>query len=133
MAYQLSASYYVRYNESKPPLPYTPGQEFCVHLHTPPAPATGEVVESVRMRDQHSAQLVIICVIDETSDISGSIPADQNLVIKLYNPLCFDHDQDDVNPFHYTDLAYSLETAVYQLLYSLEETIISRYCEVFYT
>ncbi|QSS66408.1 hypothetical protein I7I51_07265 [Histoplasma capsulatum] len=46
MAYQLSASYCVRYNESKPPLAYTPGQEVRIHLHTPPAPATVEVILS---------------------------------------------------------------------------------------
>ncbi|EEH19028.2 hypothetical protein PABG_01347 [Paracoccidioides brasiliensis Pb03] len=133
MTYQLSASYCARYNKSKPPLPYFPGQEFCIHPHTPPAPATGEVVLSyeghreresthpvdrcilhpplpgltgkgtirlkvvgpVRIGDQHSAQLVTVHMVDETPDISDSIPTDKYLVAKLYDPLYFDHEQDD--------------------------------------
>ncbi|EEH33783.2 hypothetical protein PAAG_04832 [Paracoccidioides lutzii Pb01] len=153
MTYQLSASYCARYNMSKPPLPYFPGQEFCIHPHTPPAPATGEVVLSyegasekrkyascgslvaylshpplpgltgkctirlkvvgpVRIGDQHSAQLVTVHMY---------------LLAKLYDPLSFDHEQDDVDPFRYTDLAYSHETAAYRLLCPLEGTVIPRY------
>ncbi|KAG5294647.1 PKc-like superfamily domain-containing protein [Histoplasma ohiense] len=165
MTYQLSASYCARYNQSKPPLPYFLGQEFRIHPHTPPSPATGEVVLSyeghreretthpvdrcilhpplpgltgkgtirlkvvghVRIGDQHSAQLVTVHLVDKTLDISDSIPTDKYLVAKLYDPLYFDHEQDDVDPFRYTDLAYSHETAAYRLLYPLEGTVIPRY------
>ncbi|KMW67946.1 hypothetical protein BDDG_12462 [Blastomyces dermatitidis ATCC 18188] len=169
MTYQLSASYCSRYNKSKPPLPYFPGQEFCIHSHTPSSPATCEivlsyeghreretmhsvdrcilhpplpgltgkstirlkVVEPIRIGDQHSAQLVTVHMINKTLDISDSISTDKYLVAKLYDPLYFDYEQDDVNSFHYTDLAYSHETAAYRLLYPLEGTIISRYYESF--
>ncbi|EGC44977.1 conserved hypothetical protein [Histoplasma capsulatum var. duboisii H88] len=165
MTYQLSASYCARYNESKPPLPYFPGQEFCIHPHTPPAPTTGEVmlsyedhreresmhpvdrcilhpplpgltgkgtirlkiVEPVRIGDQQSAQLVTVHMVDKTPDISDLIPTDKHLVAKFYDPLYFDHEQDDADPFRYTDLAYSHETTAYQLLYPLQGTIIPRY------
>ncbi|OJD28457.1 hypothetical protein ACJ73_00144 [Blastomyces percursus] len=165
MTYQLSASYCARYNKPKPPLTYFPRQEFCIHPHTPPPPATGEVVLSyevhreretthpvdrcilhlplpgltgkgtirlkvvgpVRIGDQHSAQLVTVRIVDKTLDISDSIPTDKYLVAKLYDPLYFDHEQDDLDPFRYTDLAYSHETAAYRQLYPLEGTVIPRY------
>ncbi|EEH47849.2 uncharacterized protein PADG_03933 [Paracoccidioides brasiliensis Pb18] len=144
MTYQLSASYCARYNKSKPPLSYFPGQEFCIHPHTPPAPANrlrssylmrgigkGKVrilfVGPVRIGDQHSAQLVTVYMVDKTPDILDSIPTDKYLVAKLCDPLYFDHEQDDVDPFRYTDLAYSHETAAYRLLYPLEGTVIPKY------
>ncbi|OJD12221.1 hypothetical protein AJ78_07146 [Emergomyces pasteurianus Ep9510] len=169
MTYQLSASYCARYIKFKPPLPYSPGQEFCIHPHTSPAPATGEVILSyegrreretmhpvdrcilhpplpgltgkgtirlkvatpVRIGDQHSSQLVTVRVVDKTPDISDSIPIDKYLVAKLYDPLYFDHEQDDVDPVRYTDLAYSHETAGYRLLYPLQGIAIPRYYESF--
>ncbi|ODH20502.1 hypothetical protein ACO22_05865 [Paracoccidioides brasiliensis] len=102
-------------------------------LHPPLPGLTGKgtirlkVDGPVRTGDQHSAQLVTVHMVDKTPEISDSIPTDKYLVAKLYDPLYFDHEQDDVDPFRYTDLAYSHETAAYRLLCPLEGTVIPRY------
>ncbi|ODH45038.1 hypothetical protein ACO22_00430 [Paracoccidioides brasiliensis] len=102
-------------------------------LHLPLPGLTGKgtirlkVDGPVRTGDQHSAQLVTVHMVDKTPEISDSIPTDKYLVAKLYDPLYFDHEQDDVDPFRYTDLAYSHETAAYRLLYPLEGTVIPKY------
>ncbi|ODH50720.1 hypothetical protein GX48_03228 [Paracoccidioides brasiliensis] len=102
-------------------------------LHPPLPGLTGKgtirlkVDGPVRTGDQHSAQLVTVHMVDKAPEISDSIPTDKYLVAKLYDPLYFDHEQDDVDPFRYTDLAYSHETAAYRLLYPLEGTVIPKY------
>ncbi|KGY15826.1 hypothetical protein PABG_11062 [Paracoccidioides brasiliensis Pb03] len=102
-------------------------------LHPPLPGLTGKgtirlkVGGPVRTGDQHSAQLGTVHMVDKTPEISDSIPTDKYPVAKLYDPLYFDHEQDDMDPFRYTDLAYSHETAAYRLLCPLEGTVIPRY------
>ena len=53
--------------------------------------------------------------------------SDVQLIAKFYNPLYFDHKQDDADPFLCTDHDYSHETAVCKALYQLQGTIIPRF------
>ncbi|MCJ1260007.1 hypothetical protein MMC24_007847 [Lignoscripta atroalba] len=49
------------------------------------------------------------------------------LLAKFYDPLYYDHDQDDVDPFLCVDRDYSHETAAYTALAKLQGKVIPKY------
>lgn len=89
-----------------------------------------EIVDFVRAGDQHSAQLFTDRVLSSSS-ITQKLPSgadsDELLVAKLYDPLYFDHEQDDADPFMCVDLAYRRETAAYTKLQSFQGGVIPRF------
>ena len=97
-----------------PPLPGKDGQ----------VTAELQIIRPIRVEDNHSAQVVIIRVQSSSSDI---LPRDIDLVAKIYDPLYFDHEQDDADPFICVDHAYSRETAAYTTLKRLQGGIIPKY------
>ncbi|OAX78680.1 hypothetical protein ACJ72_07011 [Emergomyces africanus] len=66
-----------------------------------------EIIDAIRASDNQSAKLVVVLV-----------KADMKLLIlaKIYDPLYYDHEQDDADPFLCVDRDYSPETAVYNAL-----------------
>jgi hypothetical protein len=71
-----------------------------------------EIVKPVRTGDQYGAQLLPIRVLTSTHDL----PSDTDLLAKLYDPLYFDHEQDEADPFLCIDRSYTHESAVYTKL-----------------
>ncbi len=61
------------------------------------------------------------------SSSTDKLPRDTDLVAKIYDPLYWDHDQDDADPFLCVDRAYSCETAAYTALSKLQGKTIPRY------
>ncbi|KAK9235011.1 hypothetical protein V1525DRAFT_411229 [Lipomyces kononenkoae] len=152
MTYPLSDSFCTRFKIPKLFLPYYPGQQFTVVSHDPPEPTTYitrereskhplercilhpplpgsigattvylRIVESVRLGDNYNAQVAKVqveCVIPHES---SSPPQ------KFYDPLYFDHEQDDVDPFLCVDRHYSHEVAAYNALSDLHGSTIPRY------
>jgi serine/threonine protein kinase len=82
-----------------------------------------EIVRLVRVGDQHGAQLLVVRVLTSTHEL----PSDTDLVAKLYDPLYFDHEQDDTDPFLYIDRAYRHESAVYTKLADFQGSTIPKY------
>jgi serine/threonine protein kinase len=115
-----------RERESKHPL------ERCL-LHPPLQGSTGsttmrvKILGTVRAGDGHSAQLVTIQAFYIDRKMINAPPSDVHLIAKFYDPLYFDHEQDDVDPFLCTDHDYSHETAVYKALCQFQGTIIPRF------
>ncbi len=54
-------------------------------------------------------------------------PPGERIVAKIYDPLYYDHEQDDVDPFVASDLAYAAETAAYETLTRLHGSVVPRY------
>lgn len=112
--------------ESKHPL------ERCL-LH-PPLPGSDrphtvlmELTGTIRIGDNQSAQLAAVQVLNVTPTTTHGLLTNQTLVAKLYDPLYFDHDQDDADPFLCVDRDYSRETATYTALSKLQGTVIPKY------
>ncbi len=112
--------------ETKHPL------ERCL-LH-PPLPGLTEgaligvkVVEEVRVGDGHSAQLVTVKIIDVPPQASILLQQNMILVAKFYDPLYFNHKQDDMDPFLASDYGYTHETAAYKALESFQGNKIPKY------
>jgi serine/threonine protein kinase len=82
-----------------------------------------EIVRLVRAGDRHSAQLLAVRVLTSTHDL----PSGMDLVAKLCDPLYFDHEQDEADPFLCVDQAYTHESAVYQKLADFQGSIIPEY------
>ncbi|KAK2789858.1 hypothetical protein FQN53_001221 [Emmonsiellopsis sp. PD_33] len=84
-----------------------------------------EIIDAIRAGDNHSAQLVTVLV--KQVSPQNTLPTDTKLPAKIYDPLYYDHEQDDADPFLCVDRDYSQETAVYRSLPNLYGTIIPRY------
>src|SRR5271168_2955192 len=82
-----------------------------------------EIVRLVRAGDQHGAQLLAVRVLTSTHDL----PSDTDLLAKLYDPLYFDHEQDDADPFLCVDRAYTHESAVYTKIADFQGSTIPKY------
>jgi serine/threonine protein kinase len=104
-------------------------------LHPPAPGATGDstiqlkIVDLVRAGDRHCAQLVTVQM-DHVPPTKG-LPIHENLLAKFYDPLYFNHEQDDVDPFLFTNQDYSIETAIYNKVPFLQGTIIPRFYGLF--
>lgn len=88
-----------------------------------PGVAELEIVGHVRAGDEHNGQLLIVRVLNSTLDLPSNI----ELLAKLYDPLYFDHKQDDADPFRYVDSAYIQESGVYRRLADVQGSIIPKY------
>ena len=82
-----------------------------------------EIVGLVRAGDRHGAQLLAVRVLTSTHDL----PSDTGLLAKLYDPLYFDHEQDDADPFLCVDRAYTHESAVYTKIEDFQGSTIPKY------
>ncbi|KAK9234073.1 hypothetical protein V1525DRAFT_452899 [Lipomyces kononenkoae] len=139
MAYSLSDSFCTKFNVFKPFLPYYPGQQFTVVSHDPPEPTKGscalnihtaregigttavylKILEPVRLGDNHMDRVI--------PHESNSPPVDTPLIAKFYDPLYFDHEQDDADPFLCVDRDYSHVAAAYKALSVLQRSTIPIY------
>ena len=153
--FSLTKSYNTRFNVPKPEFPYTVGKHLRVRSHVPPQPTKSdcrlefqaareresidavqrcllhpplsgmftsgvaelEIVRLVRAGDQHGAQLLAV----------RDIPSDTDLLAKFYDPLYFDHEQDEADPFLCVDRAYTHESAVYTKIADFQGSIIPKY------
>ncbi|KAK9429335.1 hypothetical protein V1505DRAFT_357001 [Lipomyces doorenjongii] len=115
-----------RERESKPPL------DRCI-LHPPLPGSIGtatvylKIIEAVRLGDNHNAQIAKVQVDRVIRHESNSPPVDTPLIAKFYDPLYFDHEQDDADPFLCVDRDYSHEVAAYKALSDLQGSTIPRY------
>jgi serine/threonine protein kinase len=86
-----------------------------------------KILEMIRAGDKHSAQVVTVQVLYVDPLMTNPPPIDVPLIAKFYDPLYFDHERDDVDPFLCIDHAYSHEAAAYKALHKLQGTIIPRF------
>jgi serine/threonine protein kinase len=106
--------------------------ERCI-LHPPALGQTGtdpihlKVVEPIRTGDNHAAQLVTVRILHAPQNLSMALPMNEYLVAKFYDPLYFDHNNDDGDPCLWVDKAYTHETAAYEMLRPLQGTTVPRY------
>ncbi|KAK9235325.1 hypothetical protein V1525DRAFT_421429 [Lipomyces kononenkoae] len=106
-------------------------------IHPPTSGITGhnsilvKVVEPVRTGDRHNAQVVTIRTEYVPTELTHAIPTDSYFVAKIYDPLYFDHEQDDVDAFLSTDQEYSREAAAYRKLSFMQGTIIPKFYGTF--
>lgn len=165
MTYPLSDSFGMKFNISKPTLPYLWGQQYTIHSHNPPPPTAKRcalspssiyeretkhpldrcllhqplpgssgrhtviirIAEAVRTGDKEPAQLVKVQIQEAKPGTPHGPPTDSILVAKFYDPLYYDHDQDDADPFLCVDRDYSHETAAYSALTKLQGKLIPKY------
>ena len=97
-----------------PPLPGKDGQ----------VTAKLQIIRPIRAGDNHNAQLIAVRVQSSSSD---NLPRETDLVAKIYDPLYFDHEQDDADPLLCVDRDYSHETAAYTALSTLQGGVIPKY------
>ncbi|EER43150.1 conserved hypothetical protein [Histoplasma capsulatum var. duboisii H88] len=90
-----------------------------------PTTAELKIDGAVRIGDNHSAQLVTVQILHTSPP--KMLPTDTNLLAKIYDPLYFDHEQDDVDPFLCVDRDYARETAADLALPQLYGTVIPNY------
>ncbi|KAK9362912.1 hypothetical protein V1504DRAFT_438149 [Lipomyces starkeyi] len=86
-----------------------------------------KIVDIVRAGDQRSSQLVTVQVVNVDPPGSSLPLSNITLMAKIYDPLYFDHEQDDADPFLCVDRAYCREVAAYKALSELQGTTIPRY------
>ncbi|PYH96027.1 hypothetical protein BO71DRAFT_397535 [Aspergillus ellipticus CBS 707.79] len=78
------------------------------------------VHEAIRVGDGKTSQIILVDV------ISGQLPNSQ-VVAKLYDPLYYDHANDDVDPFLFVDVEYTRESAAYRYLQGQGQECIPKY------
>ncbi|KAK9320248.1 hypothetical protein V1517DRAFT_310026 [Lipomyces orientalis] len=152
MTYPLSDSFCTRFHCSKPFLPYYPRRELSIRSHDPPAPNVGNcdlTRDGAWEREwKHPLERCIlhpprpgsfgtttvdlkivehIQVVNVHPPESSLPPCNIPLMAKIYDPLYYDHEQDDADPFLCVDRAYCHETAAYKALPELQGTIMPRY------
>lgn len=96
-----------------PPLPGTVG----------PGVVEFRISEWVQAGDPNNSQVVVVRILNSTIDL----PTDIDVLAKIYDPLYFNHIQDDVDIFRYNDLCYWSESTAYKQLVDLQGNIIPRY------
>ncbi|KAE8373392.1 hypothetical protein BDV26DRAFT_272220 [Aspergillus bertholletiae] len=79
-----------------------------------------KINEPIRVGDENRSQIVLV------DAVSGQAPA-TTMVAKLYDPLYYDHSNDDVDPFLFVDIEFTRETAAYTHLHSHGETHVPEY------
>ncbi|KFY34528.1 hypothetical protein V494_06705 [Pseudogymnoascus sp. VKM F-4513 (FW-928)] len=115
---------YSHKNEKRTKRPF----ERCL-LH-PPLPGNTEagivefkVVDWVQAGDPNNSQVVAIRIINSTVDL----PTDVNILAKIYDPLYFNHFNDYLDIFQFTDYCYRRESAAYKHLVDLQGSVIPKY------
>lgn len=99
-------------------------------LHPPTEGKLGQtkldlrIIGVIQVCDKKMAQVVVVRV---RSSTSTHLPKDSELVAKIYDPLYYDLDQDDSNPFICIDRDYRCETAAYNALSELQGRIIPKF------
>ncbi|KAE8311012.1 hypothetical protein BDV41DRAFT_543319 [Aspergillus transmontanensis] len=79
-----------------------------------------KVHKAIRVGDGKTSQIVLVDV------ISGQLP-NSRVVAKLYDPLYYDHADDDVDPFLFVDVEYTRESAAYRYLQGQGQECIPDY------
>lgn len=79
-----------------------------------------QIREAIRVGDGKTSQIVLVNV------ISGQ-PFGTLIIAKLYDPLYYDHSNDDVDPFLFVDVEYTRESAAYRYLHGKGQKCIPRY------
>ena len=115
-------------------------------LKHPPPPGTYdkgsaslEILESIYAADEKNAQLVLVRVRPGAKeDVSGgklpsSLPPESTLVAKFYDPLYYDHDQHDSDPFKNVNSSYLFEVGAYTRLSNMQGTAIPKFYGSFTT
>ncbi|KFY42125.1 hypothetical protein V495_04666 [Pseudogymnoascus sp. VKM F-4514 (FW-929)] len=98
-------------------------------LHPPPrgrmepGVVTFKIVGRIQAGDPNNTQVVSVGVLDSTI----GLPTDIDILAKIYDPLYFNHIQDDVDIFRYTEYCYNRERAAYKHLVALQGSIILKY------
>lgn len=98
-------------------------------LHPPPrgriepGVVTFKIVDWIQAGDPNNTQVVSVRVLDSTI----GLPTDIDILAKIYDPLYFNHIQDDMDIFRYTEYCYNKERAAYKHLVALQGSIIPKY------
>lgn len=98
-------------------------------LHPPsrgkiePGAVEFKIVDRVQAGDPNNSQVVAIRILNSTIDL----PTDMDILAKIYDPLYFNHIQDDVDIFRYNDLCYRVENTTYKHLTGLQGSIVPKY------
>ena len=107
--------------------------------HPPPPGEDGEeismleILKLVDAADGKRSQLVLVRVRPVGGTENGKkgtfppIPDEDNVVAKFYDPLYFDHDQSDGDPFKSLNSGYSFEAEAYSKMSDLQGNAIPRY------
>ncbi|OAX81410.1 hypothetical protein ACJ72_04247 [Emergomyces africanus] len=130
MTYSLSDDYCAGLGVSKPDHPYMTGNALTVRSHISPPPNHEKTpalqrilcvrgrkyIHSIAVSPTLLLQLAVVQV--QTVTPLDFPPTGFNLLAKIYDPLYFDHVQDDANPFQIlcVDRDYSCEAAAYTVL-----------------
>ncbi|PWY64966.1 hypothetical protein BO94DRAFT_504973 [Aspergillus sclerotioniger CBS 115572] len=73
-----------------------------------------KICDTIRVGDGKTSQIVLVDV------ISGEL-SKTHIVAKLYDPLYYDHSNDDVDPFIFIDVEYTRENAAYRYLHGKKQ------------
>lgn len=85
-----------------------------------------EIVDDIRAGVGHSAQVLAVKILQAPSSLLKRLgnTTTSTLTAKFYDPLYFDHAEDDGDPFHCVDHHYTHEVATYNRLTELQGTIV---------
>lgn len=109
-----------------------PVQRCLMHPPSPGSFTDGEVeleiVKPVQAGDKLDSQSFAVRVVSTTSTLDlPSNDCPDLLMAKIYDPLYFDHEQDDANPFLCVESAYTHECAAYSKLVDFQGNIIPKF------
>ncbi|KAK2880684.1 hypothetical protein FQN49_000453 [Arthroderma sp. PD_2] len=109
---------------------YNPLERCFIH---PPAGSDGNQVvrfkisKAILLEDNHNAQLGIVDILHVAPCTAGGPQENTTILAKFYDPLYYNHVQDDVDPFLGAEYNYSHETAAYAALSELQGHAIPKY------
>lgn len=106
-----------------------PPLERCL-LHPPPAGSYNdsavefEIVDEIRAGLKKSAQILLVRILQGPPRLFEKLGETRTVVAKFYDPLYWDHSDDDGDPFHCVNHYYTHEAATYDRLVDLQGTIV---------
>ncbi|KLJ06185.1 hypothetical protein EMPG_10389 [Blastomyces silverae] len=88
---------------------------------------TFEVAHGIRTGEGHSAQVLAVKILNASPSYPKALQGITTAVAKLYDPLYFDHTDDEADPFLLAKYHYSREAASYTRLSDFQGTVIPAY------
>lgn len=106
-----------------------PPLERCL-LHPPPAGSYGnstvefQIVGEIRAGFSHAAQILTVKIRHGHRELLKKLENTTTVVAKIYDPLYWDHSDDDSDPFRSVNHHYTHEVATYDRLVELQGTVV---------
>ena len=86
-----------------------------------------EILSRTRADDGYRSQVVAVKILEDSGYIPGFASQDVAMVAKFYDPLYWDHRDDETDPFISVDCSYAHEVAAYRAMATLQGSVVPRF------